>query len=203
MALILQNCRLLHTPKTGGSWACTAVKNSGAVFAETKTRHVELKCCPGVGLYTIAFVRHPWNWWKSYWIFKRTHGWDFNNSFDVRCMDNNFEQFLLKVLENSPGHCSNVFRRFVGAIGHEISFIGVFENLADDLVKGLTIAGEHFNEQTLRATPTRNRGNYQAFSTHCSNEIHQRILETEREALERFDYQSYPGNDAGNANSPT
>ena len=56
-------------------------------------------------------------------------------------MDNNFEQFLLKVLENSPGHCANVFRKFIGPVGQEVSFIGAFENLVDDLVKGLTSAG--------------------------------------------------------------
>ncbi len=188
MALILQNCRLLHTPKTGGSWACVAVRNSGVVVAETETRHVELKQCPGRGLFTIAFVRHPWNWWKSYWIFKRTHGWDLKNRFDVRCMENDFERFMVNVLENSPGHCSAVFRRFVGAVGHEISFIGTFENLVDDLVKGLHCAGERFHEEKLRATPTRNVGDYQAFTTRCSDELRQRVLESEREALERFHY---------------
>ena len=188
MALILQNCRLLHTPKTGGSWACAAVKKSGIVFAETETRHVDLKQCPGRGLFTIAFVRHPWSWWKSYWVFKRTHGWDFNNRFDVHCMDNDFERFLLKVLDTSPGHCSAVYRSFVGAIEHEISFIGTFENLANDLVKGLTSAGERFNEELLRATPRRNVGDYHTFSTYCSEEIRQRIVDAERGAFERFQY---------------
>jgi hypothetical protein len=192
MALILQNCRLLHTPKTGGSWASAAVQRSGAVCAETETRHVELKQCPGRGLYTIAFVRHPWNWWKSYWIFKRSHGWDLNNRFDLQCMDNHFERFLLNVLESSPGHCSAVFRRFVGAVGHEISFIGSFENLANDLVKGLQSAGERFDEEKLRATPKRNLGDYQAFSTRCSEELRQRVLAAEREAFERFSYQVNP-----------
>lgn len=186
MALILQNCRLLHTPKTGGSWARVAVQRSGVIFAETESRHVELQECPGRGLFTIAFVRHPWNWWKSYWIYKRTHGWDLENQFDVQCMENDFERFLVKVLDNSPGRCSDVFRRFVGAVGHEISFIGAFENLADDLVKGLNCAGERFNEETLRATPTRNVGDYRAFSTRCSDELRRRILQSEQEALERF-----------------
>lgn len=188
MALILQNCRLIHTPKTGGSWARVAIKKAGIVFAETETRHVDLKQCPGRGLFTIAFVRHPWNWWKSYWVFKRTHGWDFNNRLDVLCMDNDFERFLLKVLDNSPGHCSAVYRSFVGAIGHEISFIGAFENLANDLVKGLTSAGERFNEELLRATPRRNVGDYHTFSTYCSEEIRQRIFDAERESFERFEY---------------
>jgi hypothetical protein len=114
-------------------------------------------------------------------------------------MDNDFERFLLNVLDSSPGHCSAVYRRFVGAVGHEISFIGAFENLADDLVKGLTSADERFDEEKLRATPIRNVGDYQAFSTRCSDEIRQRVFKTEREAFERFKYQTSPCNDPESA----
>ena len=188
MALILQNCRLLHTPKTGGSWANAAVKRSGCAFAETPLRHVELDQCPGLGLFTIAFVRHPWHWWRSYWLFKRSNGWDLRNGFDVTCMDNHFERFLINVLEHAPGHCSRVFQKFVGREGHEISFVGLFEQLEDDLVRAMHAAGQKFDEQKLRETPRRNVGDYKAFSTRCSPEIRARIVEAEQQAFVRFNY---------------
>jgi len=188
MALLLQHCRFLHTPKTGGTWVRAALKNSGIILAETETAHVEFDQCPGRGLFTIAFVRHPWTWWKSYWLYKRSHGWGFENRFDLRCMDNQFERFMLKVLEKTPGHCTNVFQRFVGQHDRQVDFVGAYENLVGDMVTALVLAGEPFDEQRLRHTKVRNAGDYAAFSTACSREICQRVLEAEHEAMARFNY---------------
>lgn len=188
MALILDNCRLLRTPKTGSTWMAFALKNAGCRFVKTEVPHLERNEAPGQGLFTIAFVRHPWAWWKSYWVYKRAGGWDFRNRFDLQCMDNEFERFMLNVLDHAPGRCSEVFRKFVGSADDRIEFVGAFENLVDDLVAGLRQAGAQFDEAGLRATGVRNASDYSAFSTKCSPEIQSRVLDAEREMLERFNY---------------
>jgi hypothetical protein len=188
MALIMQKCRFLHTPKTGGVWVRAAVRHAGVVFAEYHPPHVTFMGCPGQGMFTIAFVRHPWAWWKSYWVYKRSHSWDVTNPFDIKCMDNRFENFLCNVLNHAPGHCSRTFSTFTGRPSKEVDFIGRFENLVNDFVRALQMAGERFDEHKLRSTPPRNVGDYSCFSTKCSDEVRRRVLEAEASALTRFNY---------------
>ncbi len=190
MALILRNCRLLHIPKTGGTWVRTALKSAGTTLAESGYSHNILDESPGRGMFTIAFVRHPWSWWRSYWAHKRRCKWDFQNRLDLHCMHNEFEQFMINVLDYHPGYCSEVFRSYVGPPGHEINFIGKHENLVEDLVAALRRVGEPFDEAALRATRRINVGDYGAFPTQCSDEIRVRMIEAESEAIERFGYQT-------------
>ena len=103
-------------------------------------------------------------------------------------MDNEFERFMINVLDHAPGHCSEVFRKFVGTADREIEFVGMFENLVDDLVAGLRLAGAQFDEAGLRKTAIRNASDYSAFSTKCSPEIRDRVLNAECELFERFNY---------------
>jgi hypothetical protein len=190
MALILPRSRFLHTPKTGGTWVNRAVSNAliPCTHIGGDREHIPLLDCAGPGLFTIAFVRHPWTWWKSYWVFKQKHGWDAKNPFDQECRAEGFEWFLAGVLDRRPGHCSRVFELFTGSPDRAIEFIGRFEYLVDDLILGLSLAGEQFDEAAVRATPAVNVGDYDRYSTVCSPEIRARILEAEAPALERFGY---------------
>jgi hypothetical protein len=83
-------------------------------------------------------------------------------------MDNRFEKFLCNVLEKSPGYCSLAFSYFAGPPGNEVDFVGRFEDLVNDLVRGLQLAREPFDEGKLRSTPPQNVGDYAYFSTKCS-----------------------------------
>ena len=190
MALILRHSRILHTPKCGGLWVNEAIRNSGIFHAHIggHFEHTNLTLCPGEGLFTIASVRHPWRWWQSYWVFKQDHGWDDALPVDRDCRDDEFERFLVRILEHHPGYCTYVFELYVGAPDREIAFVGRFERLVDDLVLGLTRAGETFDETAIRATPPVNVGRYDAHDLTCSTEVRARILDAERPAFERFGY---------------
>ena len=159
-------------------------------MAETKYSHHHLADCPGRGMFTIAFVRHPWNWWKSYWAYKRRTKWDLKNHFDLQCMHNEFEPFLLNVLRLQPGYCSRLFTKFTGPLKQEINFVGRHENLVEDLITVLHRVAEPFDEQALRDTQGENRSNYETFVPTCSNEVRLRIFEAEAEAIRRFGYAS-------------
>ena len=189
MALITKRCRFLHTPKTGGIWVNTAIANAGITVA-VAAEHLNVYNAPGHGMFTIAFIRAPWPWWKSYWVFKKKRGWDRENDFDMECWSDDFEQFVGNVISRRPGYWTEVCSLFVGRPGEEIDFIGRYERLVDDLVRGLQLAGETFDERRLRATPKANCGDYQRFSPVCSEELQTRLLEAEREGIERFGYQN-------------
>lgn len=191
MALIMQHCRFLHTPKTGGVWVEQAVTNSGIVHARMPgpLKHVNLNSCPGNGLLTIAFVRCPWSWWKSYWVYKMHFGWIKQVRFDMDCISDHFETFIVNVLERRPGYWSQVCEWYCGPPDDEIDFVGRFEHLVDDLVSALSIAGERFDEARLRKTRPVNVGDYKSVSTRCSDELRARLLVTEAKGLTRFGYE--------------
>jgi hypothetical protein len=190
MALILQRSRFLHTPKTGGMWVNRAVRNSGILCAsiDRELEHINLFNCPGSGLFTMAFVREPWSWWRSYWVFKQGHGWDESIPLDRDCRADRFERFMLRVLEFHPGYCSDVFELYTGCPGHEIQFIGRSESIVEDLIRGLALAGEDFDESAIRATPALNVGDYKAHAARCSPEVRALVIESESRAVERFGY---------------
>jgi hypothetical protein len=93
-------------------------------------------------------------------------------------------------LEKAPGYCSQAFSYFAGTPGNEVDFVGRFEDLVNQLVRGLQAAGEPFDEDKLRSTPPQNVGDYSGFSTKCSDELRRRVLQAEASALTRFNY--YP-----------
>ena len=74
MALILQNTRFLHVPKTGGTYATQALQAACEVVEDFRIQgsdHTTLDESPRPELFTFAFVRHPLTWWQSMWLFHR------------------------------------------------------------------------------------------------------------------------------------
>ena len=192
-AILMQKSRYLQTPNTGGDWARAAVAHAGINYTRTNVPQADSALRPVGRLFDIAFVREPWSWWQSYWIQRMRRGWDPRNNFDMSCVADNFERFLAKVFIKAPGYWSHVCESYVGPPGDEVDFLGRYENLTDDLVTGLSMAGEHFDEEQLRLTAFEDQGleNHAAggsYSTACSEELKLRILEAERPAMKRFGY---------------
>jgi hypothetical protein len=201
----------IHVPKTGGTWVVDAIKAAGIESESKFNKHAtwyEIWCNPRqdnfdpTSIPVFAFVRHPFEWLRSYWRFREGariasgHGpvekWQphyaahhINQQVDY-CAHWEFEVFLERVLERCPGYVSRMFDAYVGSRDFEISFIGTQENLCEDLVRALRLHGEVFDEAALRATPHSNVSSGPDVT--CSPRLYQRVCDAEKVAMERFEY---------------
>src|SRR3954466_5057152 len=150
-ALVGDRALFIHFPKTGGSWATHAMRGAGVELRPFTVHHPTLEGLPGYqDRFRFGFVRHPLTWWQSYWRYRMERGWDPGHVVDSQARAEQFEAFAANVVERVPGYLSEKYSEFLGPPEDEIEFIGRFEQLADDLVTALKLAGEPFDELLLR-----------------------------------------------------
>lgn len=190
--LICPRSCFLHIPKTGGSWVTSAIAAGGIpsqpFLIDGDDPHGELRHCPRSDLFRFAFVRHPEEYYGSFWRYKMTVGWDFRNELEVRCHSTDFNVFVRNVLQAYPGWCSGMFEDYVGLPENEIEFVGRQERLADDLVRALRAAGETFDEGALRACPPENVTDRTSLVAKLTPDLREALHASERRAIVRFGY---------------
>jgi hypothetical protein len=147
-----------------------------------------LSHCPHPGRFRFAFVRHPVEFYRSYWRFKMGAGWDPANPLDMDCAATDFPAFVRNVLRLYPGMCGRLYQDYVGPPGGEIEFIGRHERLADDLILALRLIGERVDEAAIRACPPRNVSDRARFPAEYSRDLEEAVRRAEAPALERFGY---------------
>lgn len=185
-SLILTRSRFLHVPKTGGNWATTVLRSMFPKARRMPKIHMSLNAAGPSDLFTFAFVRHPLAWYQSYFSHKQRKGWDPKNQWDQRVLTDNFEEFLHKAIDETPGYYSDLLRRFVGRPGEEIDFIGRSERLVDDFIRALELAGESFDATAVWKVSRVNQSDYQQHPAVYCDSMAQRVLEVEAEAIKRF-----------------
>jgi hypothetical protein len=189
---------LLHVPKTGGTWATQAIIEAGVDVHEPDVSdpdsqyaakgHVTIdEIAERDELFVIGFVRHPLDWWRSFWVHRMRHGWNSpDHEVDSRASSEDFDDFVEQVIANLPGFLGEFYARFVGPPEHPISFIGRYETLVDDLCEALQLAGQPFDEEKLRSFPARNVGDYASHPAPYRPDLAKRLAYVERDAIRRF-----------------
>jgi len=188
---------LLHVPKTGGTWATRALIDAGVPCKAVELArldhyaehgHVWLgDIAPDADLFSVAFVRHPLSWWRSFWAHRMREGWLFpDHEIDSRASSDDFDEFISMVIERLPGFLGVLFERFIGPPERPISFIGRYEHLTDDLARAVRLAGEPFDEARLRSTLPENVGDYQRFPACYDPVLAQALAEAEHRTIDRF-----------------
>lgn len=184
--LLLRHCRFLHVPKTGGNWVSHVLRQQFPGAQRTPKIHTTRKSAPRPDAFTFAFVRHPLSWYQSYFSYKQLKGWDLENDWDQVVQSDSFAVFLDKALEETPGYYTRLLRRYVGRPEDEIDFVGRFESLADDLIRALELAGEHFDADRIRREQPINQSRYELYpATYSSGQI-DRVIESESGTIARF-----------------
>ena len=113
---------------------------------------------PVDGVYRFCFVRHPLNWYESWWKYESSHGWktfgDVNNVEDWHpnaalngLGEDDFNTFMRNIVERYPGYVTELFGLYTQP---GISYIGKQESLTDDLVHVLKHLNINFDEQQVR-----------------------------------------------------
>jgi hypothetical protein len=189
--LILPHSCFLHVPKTGGSWVKKAIMAAGIdcqPFSPGGDHHPGLRDCPCPHKFKFAFVRHPLALYRSYWQYKMTYGWDPHNAIDQRCRAEDFHSFVTAVLTHMPGVYGQGLDQFVGTAAQPIDFIGKHENLVEDLITALQLAGETFDADAIRALPPYNVSDKQAFPAEFTPALEAAVLRAEAGMITRFGY---------------
>lgn len=189
--LILERSYFLHVPKTGGSWVRKCVMASGIEcqeYAIDGNSHIGFEACPEPGRFRFAFVRHPVSLYRSYWQYKMTTQWDVRNPLDMDCRSDNFVEFIQNVLNKYPGAYGRSLVKYVGTRDQEIEFIGRYENLVNDLVHALRLAGERFREETILGFPPYNVSDKLRFPAQYTSELETQVKLAEAEVMDRFGY---------------
>jgi hypothetical protein len=199
-SLLTPRVRFLHVPKTGGTWVEGALRAAG-VPTEPLARpddgivaaHATLRVTDDYAeRFTLAFVRHPLDWWRSFWGYRMRTGWVDGHEIDSRARSDDFNEFAELVAQRLPGHLTARFERYIGPPQQPISYIGRFESLVDDLVHALKLAGERFDEAALRAHQPANRNDYERHPAAFAPGVAVRLAAAEQALIERF----YPGDPA-------
>ena len=170
----------VHVPKTGGTWVTQAVKSAGVdAWAPDPPEgshgpapfHASLREVAAGDRLSVAFVRHPLDWWRSYWSHRMRGGWDPTNRIDDAASDD-FNEFVLRVIEQGESSFGGVVRQFIGLPSPDVDFVGRFEHLVEDTCEALRVerrtvlslrdraarAREHQRLSTLsRSIPARGR----------------------------------------------
>ena len=161
-----------HIPKTGGTWAKVAMREAGlrtsgvrSVVAPHPFNLKKAHATPDtvdpkapIGRFSFCFVRRPVAWYRSYWAFRSRKGARRDQKFPADGLwSDDFDCFINNILDAYPqGFVTTLYQYYTGAEGEKVDFVGTQENLVDDLVKALRLAGEEFDEAALRNTPRAN-----------------------------------------------
>jgi hypothetical protein len=193
--LILPNSVFLHAPKTGGTWVRQALRAAGLAAREwpdaphCHATRDDFRPAEYGDLPAFAFVRHPAEWLRSYWVYKMGVDWQRPNKFDRKLRDcrSTFDGFVRGVLEREPpGYVGRLFSRYLPA-GDSLA-IGRFERLPSELIRILHRFGESFDETAVRSRSRVNAGDYRRFRADYPPELYRRVMESERPLCERFGY---------------
>jgi hypothetical protein len=185
----------LHMPKTGGSWVTQAVSAAGvATWAPdplgdrsySAHGHADLHDVGVDDRLSVAFIRHPLDWWRSYWGHRMRAGWDRTIGIDAIAANDDFNRFVLALLDHHRGSFDEIVRRFVGLPSPCVDFVGRFENLVEDTCEALRLGGERFSASAIRQHPRVNVNDYRTFPALYRREVAVRLAEAEHQTIERF-----------------
>jgi hypothetical protein len=194
-ALRTERLLFLHVPKTGGSYVAGALEGilgaravdfSASDDPRERRGHAALRSFAGDELFTLAFIRHPLSWYRSFWSYRMRRGWRMDHPLDRAARSEDFNEFVTGVTERMPGYLGLLFGEFIGPPTQPIDFVGRYERLTDDLCTALRQAGETFDEAALREYQPVNATDYQRHPVHYEPDAAWRLALAERQTIERF-----------------
>tara|TARA_R110000824_G_C15225590_1_gene678003 strand:- start:2362 stop:3711 length:1350 start_codon:yes stop_codon:yes gene_type:complete len=177
MALILPKSIFIHIPKTGGTWVRRAIEASMGIEKDSseikisgidhwgKTAHAKVQKIKrelGESLedrYLFSFVRKPLDLLKSFYISKiYPELVDFEDYKETNDKKISFKEF---VYGKDLSFATKLYIKYLempkGIFPH-VDYIGRTENLKEDLIEALEMAGEDFDKDVIRNMPPIRQG---------------------------------------------
>lgn len=178
----------LHCPKTAGKFVRVAVQKLGIEYEEHEDeigwyeRFAEWK---GPTTEYFTFVRHPAEWYRSYWADRIINGWGGDLIIAHKCVSDDFNEFVANCCKQYPGFVTNLYDRYQSPYGETYKY----ERLVRDLPKAL--AGERVGREVLMSFVRVNRcATSQDLEDRCRYypEVYKMVVKSERHCMEKFDY---------------
>ena len=177
MALILPKSVFVHIPKTGGTWVRRAIEASMGIEKDSSEIEIDrvdkwgekvhakikdIKRELGESLedrFLFSFVRRPLDLLKSLYISKvYPEIVDFDGEKEVNNDKISFKKF---VYQRGPSFVTNLYTNYLqspSGIFPYVDYIGRTENLKQDLIEALEMAGEDFDRQVIENMPPVRQG---------------------------------------------
>ena len=213
MALILPKSIFVHIPKTGGTWVRRAIEASMGIEKDSseieifgidhwgETAHAriqDLKRELGERLqdrFLFSFVRKPLDLLKSFYISKvYPELVDFDEHEEVNEEKISFKEF---VYDRDLSFATNLYIDYLKSpigVFPFVDYIGRTENLKDDLIEALKMAGEDFDEDVIKNMPPVRQGASLETAKEfikCDDEVLDFIREGEKTAYDIFYSEDY------------
>lgn len=198
MALATDRSIFLHIPKTAGVLIRHIFKICKISYTELGEQHSHF---PEILRYQspeffkdrflFSFIRHPLTWYQSRWAFRVKHGWKAQHPLDYNCASNDFHTFVENVLSYKPtGWLTWECQSFIDQCPRPIDFVGRVENLIEDIITVLTLAGEKFNPNTIKNCPRVNDSDMDGKSSKYwavyTEKLAKRVLAVESEVINKY-----------------
>ena len=195
MALLLKKTVLYHPGRTGGHWVKALVRQAGLIHGESARLHdspEDLRHWPEAASrpWSIAFVRHPLTWTRSFWIHETHFGWT-NDLLHPPNEFSTFPEYLEYLIDAFPG---GAVKRYFAPFIDSVNLIGRFEALGTELFRVLTVAAEIGPTMPVAVPPPINRSPDDIVSASAKGprSLLERFLANETDYCRRFGYEGIP-----------
>lgn len=166
----------LHVPKTGGTFVRTLLEDR-LVYSDY---HASIGEIPSGfrHLPRYAFIRNPWDWWVSWWVYKREQGEDVGDTLEeaitrVLCEQRNYRDY---------GFLGYTFWRIIG--NRKQTQVLRFERLREDL--GEVMRLYNYPEPNGQRVNASERGDYRDYYDDFTREL---VGSLERRVVRAFGYE--------------
>lgn len=143
MPLILPKSVFLMVPRAASTWCRDAIRNAGLKYREFGPKHATA-LPPNAPVFRFCLTREPEAWVKSRWVLGRTFEDELSQFWDL-----DYAKFRETVNDTAV---KMYFAKYTNLCKEPNGYIGNAATAADDLVHALKLAGEEFDETSLRDT---------------------------------------------------
>jgi hypothetical protein len=228
MAVLLK-CKavFLHLPKTGGTFIRKVFRSLDLVRFNFSRDHADMKrviniydhypgnyWCRSIQFggnvqkhinqsFKFCFVRHPFDWYASYWRFNTDLGWrsfipqnkrtrwgfKYDTWHPLAPLEehaiNNFSEFMDRVIQHKPGFLTNLYHAY--AMPEHIDFVGKQENLVEDISTVLSRLNVQHDISEIKKLKHENKSKTKM--PEWKHEHKEKIFELEKAVFEKYNYE--------------
>lgn len=200
MAMRLPNSAFIHIPKTGGTWCRHTIKALGLNKGEIGRLHSPIYKIKHQldGLFVFGTVRNPATWLQSRYSYdkrnwRKQRPWDRNRK-DLRLSFNDWVNYKLN---KKPNFIQSAMLDRLGynidgePLDYVVDFVCKNENLVEDFLKALKLAGEEFDNSIAISMPPKKVCSRQSdWKRRCTynQQTLQLVFDRARTVFEMFDY---------------